>query len=55
MSFLPQVIGARHISGFIVSARFDDGSAKYIDVSQRFKGPFLDGANAETASLILSV
>lgn len=39
MSFLPQVIGARHISGFIVSTRFDDGSEKYIDVSQRVKGP----------------
>jgi hypothetical protein len=42
MSYLPQVIGARHISGFIVSARFDDGSEKYVDVSQWFKGPVFE-------------
>ena len=39
MSYLPQVIEARQISGFIVSARFDDGTEKRIDVSQWFKGP----------------
>ena len=39
MNYLPQVIGARYISGFIVSTRFDDGTEKYIDVSQWFKGP----------------
>jgi len=32
MSYLTQVIEARHISGFIVSARFDDGTEKRIDV-----------------------
>ena len=42
MSYLPQVIGARHISGFIVSTRFDDGSEKYVDVSQWFKGPVFE-------------
>ena len=30
MSYLPQVVGARHISGFIVSTRFDDGTEKQI-------------------------
>ncbi len=39
MSYLPQVVEARHISGFIVSTRFDDGTEKQIDVSQWFKGP----------------
>ena len=38
MNYLPQVIGARYISGFVVSARFDDGTEKHIDVSQWFKG-----------------
>jgi hypothetical protein len=42
MSYLPRVIGARHISGFIVSTRFDDGTEKYIDVSQWFKGPVFE-------------
>jgi hypothetical protein len=39
MNYLPQVIGARHISGFVVSARFNDGTEKRIDISQWFKGP----------------
>jgi Protein of unknown function (DUF2442) len=42
MSYLPQVIGARHISKFIVSTRFDDGTEKYIDISQWFKGPVFE-------------
>jgi hypothetical protein len=42
MSYLPQVVGARHISGFIVSTRFDDGTEKHIDVSQWFKGPVFE-------------
>jgi hypothetical protein len=42
MSYLPQVIEARHISGFIVSARFDDGTEKQIDVFQWFKGPVFE-------------
>jgi uncharacterized protein DUF2442 len=39
MNDLPQVVSARHISGFIVSARFEDGTEKRIDISQWFKGP----------------
>lgn len=42
MSYLPQVIGARYISDFIVSTRFDDGTEKRIDVSQWFKGPVFE-------------
>ena len=42
MSYLPQVIGARYVSGFIVSTRFDDGTEKHIDVSQWFKGPVFE-------------
>ena len=42
MNYLPQVIGARYISGFIISTRFDDGTEKYIDVSQWFKGPVFE-------------
>ena len=42
MSYLPQVVGARFISGFIVSTRFDDGTEKHIDVSQWFKGPIFE-------------
>ncbi len=42
MNYLPQVIGARYISGFIVSTRFDDGTEKHIDVSRWFKGPVFE-------------
>ena len=42
MTYLPQVIRARHIGEFIVSTRFDDGTEKYIDVSQWFKGPVFE-------------
>jgi Protein of unknown function (DUF2442) len=42
MSYLPQVVGARNISGFIISTRFDDGTEKYIDVSQWFEGPVFE-------------
>jgi hypothetical protein len=42
MKYLPQVIGARYVSGFIVSTRFDDGTEKQIDVSQWFKGPVFE-------------
>ena len=42
MNYLPQVVEAHHISGFIVSTRFDDGSEKCIDVSQWFKGPVFE-------------
>jgi len=42
MKYLPQVIGARYVSGFTVSTRFDDGTEKQIDVSQWFKGPVFE-------------
>ena len=42
MNYLPQVIDARHIREFIVSTRFNDGTEKYIDVSQWFKGPVFE-------------
>ena len=42
MNYLPQMIAARYIREFIVSARFDDGTEKYIDISQWFKGPVFE-------------
>ena len=42
MTYLPQVIGERYVSGFIVFTRFDDGTEKHIDVSQWFKGPVFE-------------
>lgn len=42
MNYLPQVVEAHHVSGFVVSARFDDGTEKRIDVSQWFKGPVFE-------------
>lgn len=42
MSYLPQVVSARYVNGFIVSTRFNDGTEKHIDVSQWFKGPVFE-------------
>src|SRR2546421_1941749 len=39
MGYLPQVVAAHHVRGFVVSTRFDDGTEKHIDISQWFKGP----------------
>lgn len=39
MTYLPEIVEARHVKGFIVSTRFSDGTEKEIDVSQWFKGP----------------
>src|SRR5260370_29635656 len=39
MSYLPQVIRVKHVRGFVVATRFDDGTEKQVDVSQWFKGP----------------
>ena len=43
MSYLPQVVGARHISGFIVSVRFDDGT--------RSTSMFLNGSKGRSLNL----
>ena len=39
MNYLPQVISAKRVRGFIIATRFDDGSEKHVDISQWFKGP----------------
>jgi Protein of unknown function (DUF2442) len=42
MTYLPQVTEAHHVREFIVSTRFDDGTEKYIDISQWFNGPVFE-------------
>lgn len=54
MSYLPQVIGARYVRGFIVSTRFDDGTEKHIDVSRWFKGPVFEPAGPKPQSAPLN-
>ncbi len=39
MSYLPEVSGAKRVSGFVIAMRFNDGTEKHIDISQWFKGP----------------
>jgi hypothetical protein len=39
MSYLPEVIRAKRVGGFVISARFNDGTEKHVDISQWFKGP----------------
>ena len=41
MHYLPQVIRVKHVRGFVVATRFDDGTEKQVDISQWFKGPVL--------------
>ena len=42
MSYLPQIISARHVKRYVIATRFDDGSHKNIDVSRCFKGPVFE-------------
>jgi hypothetical protein len=37
MNYLPQVISAKRVRGFVIATRFDDGSEKHLDISQLFK------------------
>jgi hypothetical protein len=39
MKYLPQVTSAKRVRGFVIAARFDDGTEKHVDISQWFKGP----------------
>ncbi len=39
MNYLPQVVAAKRVRGFVVATRFNDGSEKHIDISQWFRGP----------------
>ena|SRR5713101_367933 len=39
MNYLPQVVSAKHVHGFVIATRFDDGTEKQIDISRWFKGP----------------
>ena len=39
MNYLPQVTEAKRVRGFVIAARFDDGTEKHIDISQWFRGP----------------
>lgn len=42
MNYLPQVVSARHVNGYVIATRFDDGTKKDIDVSRCFKGPVFE-------------
>lgn len=39
MNYLPQVIAAKRVRGFVIATRFDDGTEKHVDISQWFRGP----------------
>jgi hypothetical protein len=39
MNYLPEVVKAKHVSGFIIATRFNNGTEKHVDISQWFKGP----------------
>ena len=39
MHYLPEVVKAKHINGFVIATCFNDGTEKFLDISQWFKGP----------------
>jgi len=39
MNYLPEVVKAKHVRGFIIATRFNNGAEKHVDISQWFKGP----------------
>ena len=39
MNYLPEVVRAKHVKGFIIRIWFNDGTEKFLDISQWFKGP----------------
>ena len=42
MTYLPTVVSAEHVSGYVVRLTFDDGTSKSVDVSQWFRGPVFE-------------
>ncbi len=40
--YLPGVVKAKHVSGYLLEIHFDDGTHKLIDMSQWFKGPVFE-------------
>ena len=41
-TYLPAVVGAEYVSGFLLDITFDDGTRKVVDVSQWFRGPIFE-------------
>lgn len=39
MNYLPEVVKAKRVRGFIIATRFNNGAEKHVDISQWFKGP----------------
>jgi len=39
MSYLPEVTKANLVKDFVIDVCFNDGTEKYVDISQWFKGP----------------
>jgi uncharacterized protein DUF2442 len=39
MNYLPEVTKVKLVDGYVIAVRFDDGTEKYVDISQWFKGP----------------
>lgn len=40
--YLPGVVKAKYVSGYLLEIHFDDGTHKLIDLSQWFKGPVFE-------------
>ena|SRR5437660_8490011 len=41
-TYLPGVVRARYVAGYVVQVYFDDGTVKHVDISQWFRGPVFE-------------
>ena len=49
MTYLPAVISAEYVSGYVIKLKFDDGTQKSVDVSQWLEGPVFEPLKNVTA------
>ncbi len=47
-SYLPAVVRAKYVVGYVLDLTFDDGTHKLVDVSQWFRGPVFDPLRSKT-------
>jgi hypothetical protein len=42
MKYLPSIVTAEYVRGYIIKVKFDDGTQKSVDFSQWFNGPVFE-------------
>jgi hypothetical protein len=39
VNYLPEVVKAKYVKAFVIETYFDDGTSKFLDIAQWFRGP----------------